>query len=1144
MNSYSSNVMIGTKNILRLTILFFSIFLLAQQDLKATHIVGGDLTYRCLGGGIYELKLTMRRDCLNGGDNAQFDDPAYIGMYDGITHQPIKDILGYPDGWLLLNYNDDDTLNEFVVSDCSVVSGDVCVHTTMYVQSFILPYRASGYTLAYQRCCRNMTLNNIVDPLNTGMTIVAELSGLAQQECNSSPQFLAYPNVYICANKDIDFDHHAVDFEGDSLVYSLCTPYAGGDIINNQPKPASNPPYDLVTWKTPYNLSNLLGGVPLKIDVNTGKLSGKPNAVGQYVIGICVTAYKRGTNLITGVTRRDFQYNVRMCRDVPVANFSAPTLDCENPTLTVTFDNQTVLADNYIWYFDWKNVNDHGNDSIVDVFEPSWTYDQEGFYKVALIVRDSGMFCYDTIIHEVGVFNSQIDAGFTYDVSSCTEEGITLNVLDQSNGFNANFPACTYEWLVSVGGNVFPSTLQNPTFHFDIEELSTVCLSLVVTSCNGCSATQTECFPVQEITIPVNPASDSICNGESTNLLLNADCALTYIWSPAVLDSCLGTVSPTTNTEYFLTVTDGLCEVTTHTAVAVQQLPVLAFDYQTDCKSLTAQFSDSNSVGAILVHWDFGIPNDPGSDENNTVKTFPDSGIYTITLSSRDGCDVSTSQQITVNAISEELDTATTNCFFPSIPLNPVYDSTYLYLWSNGSTLPNPSVTVADDKTYYVTISSPGLPGCEIVDSIRVIIPDAYLLEAGDGDSIINCTVQPVTLTASVTGVSSDDLEFFWTIGVKPEGTGKTIIVNPDTTTTYTVTTRDSLGCTKSDDVTVFKSDPGFDVLASNDTAYCDRQIINLHAFSSGGVSFEWFNEAGDLIGSDADVQVTPPTPSCFRVVGTDVFGCQDDTTVCLTPTFFNLDITGGQGICLDEETEICVTNNHPEQNLTYIWSNILETPCISVSPSVTTTYAVTVTNFDLGCIDTLSSTVTVNLFNPIDVIITSNAQGDSIILGAPEPVQLFVNQSPTFGYTWTSTGGDIVPSVWNPIISPTVAGDITYTVTVINAEGCPGIASITMHVLNPPCNDDDIFLPTAFTPNNDGHNDELKVLSNFISLLDLHIYNRWGQEVFHTTNPNIGWDGTFKGEELSPDVFGYYMNITCPNEKTFFKKGNITLLR
>ncbi|MEP6647800.1 MAG: gliding motility-associated C-terminal domain-containing protein [Saprospiraceae bacterium] len=1142
MNSYSSNVMITKKTILRIGILFSFFFALSIQDLKATHIVGGDLTYRCLGNNVYELKLTMRRDCFQGAADAQFDDPASIGIYDGTNHKLLKDIIGYPDGQLLINFNADDTLNEFLISDCSVISGDVCVHTTMYIKNIILPYRSTGYSLAYQRCCRNSTLNNIIDPLNTGMTIVAELSGAAQLGCNSSPQFLSYPPIYLCVNKDISFDDHAIDIEGDSLVYSLCTPYAGGDRDHNKPQPPPEPPFDLVNWKPPFSLANLMGGVPLKIDSKTGLLTGRPNSVGQFVIGLCVTAYKHGSGVMTGTTRRDFQFNVRMCRDVAVANFTAPALDCNNSSLTVQFNNQSVLADDYTWIFDYGNPNSATSNAL----NPSYTYPEEGFYQVALIVSDSGMFCHDTIIHQVGVFNTQINAGFTYDVSSCDETGITLNVHDQSNGFNPNFPAASYEWLLTISDppQIIPSSQQNPTFHFDINSPTTALLAFVVTSTSGCSATHTASFPLREISLAFNTAGDSICRGESTTLLLNGDEDLTYSWLPSVNDPVNPVVSPIENTSYSVTATDGLCVVTGQTAVAVQQLPVLEFGFTTSCKDLTAQFTNT-SQNAHLYHWDFGVGNNQQTKDTSLlvtpVFTFPDSGIYTITLSSRDGCDVSVSHQITINAISETLDDQTINCFNPTIELNPVNNPGYIYHWSDGLTGSNPSVSVVDDKTFYVTISSPGLTGCEIVDSIRVIVPDPFTVEAG-GDTT-NCKFTPVTLTATTSGTTGH-LDLVWKVKGITAGFGDHLVVTPDNTTTYSVTATDSLGCSRSDSVTVFKPDVGFLVYAfpSTDTSYCDIQSIALHATSSEGVTFNWFNAGGSLIGTDSFVLVTPGMHACFKVVGTDPLGCQNRDSVCVTPTFFNLGITADQSICLNDAVTVSVINNLPGQNLSYSWLPGGEhEQSITVHPSVTTTYTVIVTNNDLGCTDTLVSHVVVNLFDPVNVSVSSSAPNDSIVLS--EDVQLFVNQNPNFGYIWTSSGGDIVPGVWNPVVTPTKDGANIYTVTVTNEHGCTGVASITIRVANPPCNDEDIFLPTGFTPNGDDVNDVLFVRSNFISTLELHIYNRWGQEVFHTNNQAVGWDGTFEGKRLAPDVFGYYMNITCPNGRSFHKKGNITLL-
>src|SRR4030095_7676872 len=105
------------------------------------------------------------------------------------------------------------------------------------------------------------------------------------------------------------------------------------------------------------------------------------------------------------------------------------------------------------------------------------------------------------------------------------------------------------------------------------------------------------------------------------------------------------------------TVTDGFCEVTGHTIVIVQQLPNLGFESSTNCLDLTAEFINS-STNAIKYYWDFGVPNitNDTSIEINPTFTFPDSGVWTVTLESRDGCDVSISHQVTVNNISETLD--------------------------------------------------------------------------------------------------------------------------------------------------------------------------------------------------------------------------------------------------------------------------------------------------------------------------------------------------------------------------------------------------------------------------------------------------------------------------------------------------------
>jgi gliding motility-associated-like protein len=88
------------------------------------------------------------------------------------------------------------------------------------------------------------------------------------------------------------------------------------------------------------------------------------------------------------------------------------------------------------------------------------------------------------------------------------------------------------------------------------------------------------------------------------------------------------------------------------------------------------------------------------------------------------------------------------------------------------------------------------------------------------------------------------------------------------------------------------------------------------------------------------------------------------------------------------------------------------------------------------------------------------------------------------------------------------------------------------------------VFVPSAFSPDNDGHNDMLRVDGNNITSMTLQIYNRWGTLVFETSDQSMGWDGTYQGADLPPDVYGYYLQCTCDGGDSALLKGNITLLR
>ncbi|MBK9108913.1 MAG: hypothetical protein IPM92_11260 [Saprospiraceae bacterium] len=403
---------------------------------NATHIVGGDITYRCLGNQLYEITLTLRRDCLNGNPAAQFDNPAAMGIFD---HQGrLQSQLGNV-GRLLMDFRQDDTLNEVLSKTCGIVGGDVCVHTTSYIDTVELPFIQGGYILAYQRCCRNYTIRNIVDPLESGATYTLEISEEALIQCNSSPQLGSYPPIYICGGLPIAFDLKAKDADGDSLVYRMCTPYLGADQLNPRPATPSNPPYDLVVFSGAYSLSDMIGGTPpLQIGAATGYMAGFAEPIiAQYLIAYCVEEYRNGKLL--SVLRRDFQINVRICNSTPIADFDLSFKECRKP-ITLQMQNKSTdpfsTLEKYFWEF---NIN--GQTQTSDLQNPVLTTSETGLLKIQLIV-ESKEPCSDTIVRQFILKEPGLEFNFRAD-SICLKDSIEMIKKFDS--------AYQYEWSPKEG---------------------------------------------------------------------------------------------------------------------------------------------------------------------------------------------------------------------------------------------------------------------------------------------------------------------------------------------------------------------------------------------------------------------------------------------------------------------------------------------------------------------------------------------------------------------------------------------------------------------------------------------------------------------------------------------------------------------
>ncbi len=184
-------------------------------------------------------------------------------------------------------------------------------------------------------------------------------------------------------------------------------------------------------------------------------------------------------------------------------------------------------------------------------------------------------------------------------------------------------------------------------------------------------------------------------------------------------------------------------------------------------------------------------------------------------------------------------------------------------------------------------------------------------------------------------------------------------------------------------------------------------------------------------------------------------------------------------------------------------------------------------------------STIYLNLtVNPAPSI---NATVDSSIIQKGKQVQLNVIANETYNYVWHNN------NISNPLIqNPTsiITAPIWFVVEANNPNtNCKKVDSVFVDVLILPCNKDYIYIPSAFTPNNDGINDIFRVRSNNLIKGTLIIFDRWGNKVFESDDINIGWDGFYKGNKQQVESYGYYFSGTCDGGATITLKGSITIL-
>ncbi len=478
-----------------ITLLLLCLCVLASPTLMATHLVGGEISYTCLGNNAYQIKLRIYRDC-NPSVTGPLDPNADIAIYD--QNANLVQLISPPKG-PTINVSVDATGNP-----CVSAPPGLCTQYAEYMDTVVLLPIPGGYTLTHQRCCRN-NLDNVANSGDKGNTYTVTIPENDDQ-CNSTPQFTSPAPIVLCLNENINLPMSVSEPDGDSLHFELCDILNGGAAFNSSsdpclsviPSPPCPPPYTPIAFTPPYTSINPIPSSPqITIDPVTGVLTGRPFQIGKFVVGICVTEWRDGVPLST--VRLDYQFTVTNCILNVVSDMVTPLEDpqllCNG--LTVNFQSESKNATDLLWDFGDPSITTDTSSSST----PTYTFPAPGKYVVTLIANP-GLQCGDTLqvifdVKDPIVPQFQMSGVFCFEAQDV-----------KFSPAGTYPPNVTYRWNFGADANFEVVNAENPpSISWDSPGKHYVELSIIR---NGCTFTTRDSVQIDALTLGVNAGPDQV----------------------------------------------------------------------------------------------------------------------------------------------------------------------------------------------------------------------------------------------------------------------------------------------------------------------------------------------------------------------------------------------------------------------------------------------------------------------------------------------------------------------------------------------------------------------------------------------------------------------------------------------------------
>ncbi|MCX7954705.1 MAG: PKD domain-containing protein, partial [Bacteroidales bacterium] len=510
----------------------------------------------------------------------------------------------------------------------------------------------------------------------------------------------------------------------------------------------------------------------------------------------------------------------------------------------------------------------------------------------------------------------------------------------------------------------------------------------------------------------------------------------------------------------------------------------------------------------------------PGSGQGPHTISYNQPGTYTISLQvTENGCTsvLTTVQVVNPSGMITTIDKVDLKCYGQStgaINLTVTGGTPpYNFLWNNGAT--SEDLINLPAGTYSVTVTDNN--GCTVVNGVTLTQPQQLTMTVTPSQTI--CLGQSATLNVVATG-GTPPYTYYW--NNQPGGT--TLIVSPTQTTSYTVFVTDANGCSTTPiTTTVFVSGQVYAELTANPTVVCPGDLVVLTPVVWGGMGSPYtiYDQNGNVV--TPPIYLYPNISGYYWIRAEDACGTSDTAGVYITV----LDLPPADALADTLQGCVPLTVHfieiNPDNGQTYVWdfgdqSNL----SLDKNPVHTYTspgnYTVTLTVISpQGCKTVKVYPSLIHVWPRPEAKFTWMPQEVTEIY----PEVLFINQT-YLGSTfmWSFGDGDS-SSLKNPSHMYPSAGTYEVVLVAYTDKGCTDTAKAILIVKK----EYTFYVPTSFTPNNDGINDEFYVMGRNISpeSFKLQIFDRWGNVVWETDkffvekDRSEAWDGRNKNGKLLP---------------------------